>query len=100
MIPAPLDQGITQDPICGGCGKLGIGYVGFLEENCDLNISCPVLILVGKYDRTVKVRKYCTAWARNTGFPLRIIPNAAHNANFDNSETVDLEIDRFLEELE
>ena len=82
------------------CHLLGIGYAGFLEENCDLNISCPVLILVGKYDRTGKVWQYCTTWARKTGFPMRIIPNAAHNANFDNSEAVNLEIDRFLEKLE
>ena len=26
------------------CHLLGIGYAGFLEENCDLNISCPVLM--------------------------------------------------------
>lgn len=70
------------------CHLMGIGYAGFLEENCDLEITCPTLILVGEYDRTGKVKQYCSAWSKKTGFPLRIISKAAHNSNYDNSEAV------------
>lgn len=78
------------------CRLLGRGYAGFLEENCDLEITCPTLLLVGSHDRTGKVKQYCAQWHRKTGFPLRVIPNAAHNSNFDNSEMVNREIDAFL----
>lgn len=78
------------------CHLMGIGYAGFLEENCDLEITCPTLILVGEYDRTGKVKQYCNAWSKKTTFPLHTISEAAHNSNYDNSETVNQEIDIFL----
>ncbi len=52
---------------------MGIGYSGFLEENCDLDVEIPVLILVGENDRTGKVRQYCKAWNEKTGYPLHVI---------------------------
>lgn len=79
------------------CYLMGIGYAGFLEENCNLEITCPTLLLVGQYDKTGKVKQYCDAWHEKTNFPLHVIPQAAHNSNFDNSEVVNQEIDSFLQ---
>lgn len=81
------------------CHFMGIGYAGFLEENCDLEIICPTLILVGEHDRTGKVKQYCNAWSEKTGFPLHIISGSAHNSNYDNSEAVNQEIDVFLRNI-
>lgn len=81
------------------CHLMGAGYTEFLQENCDVKITCPVLILVGEHDKTGKVKQYCAAWHKNTLHPLYIIPNAAHNSNFDNSEAVNLKIDMFIQNL-
>jgi pimeloyl-ACP methyl ester carboxylesterase len=78
------------------CHLMGIGYAGFLEENCDLDISCPTLILVGEHDKTGKVKQYCKAWHENTRCPLCIIKNAAHNSNVDNHAQVNEEIEKFV----
>ena len=82
------------------CHLMGVVYAGFLKENCDLEITCPTLILVGQYDRTGKVKQYCREWAKRTGFPLQIIPNAAHNANYDNSKSVNEIIELFLQKID
>ena len=34
------------------CHLMGIGYAGFLEDNCDLEIHCPVQIILGEKDTT------------------------------------------------
>lgn len=81
------------------CKLMGIGYAGFLKENCNLEIQCPVLILVGEHDKTGKVKQYCIAWNKKTSFPLHIIPNAAHNSNFDNGEAVNSEIEHFMQHI-
>lgn len=81
------------------CHLMGIGYAGFLEDNRDMEIKCPVLLLLGDRDRTGKVRQYNRAWAKKTGFPLVIIKNAAHNSNVDNPAEVNREIERFVKTL-
>lgn len=78
---------------------MGIGYAGFLEENCDLALRIPVLILIGEDDRTGKVREYCKVWQEKTGYPLHVIKNAAHNSNIDNYEQVNSEIEKFINRL-
>ena len=78
---------------------MGIGYSGFLEENCDLSLEIPVLILVGENDRTGKVRQYCKAWHEKTGYPLHVIKNAAHNSNIDNYKQVNNEIEKYINTL-
>jgi pimeloyl-ACP methyl ester carboxylesterase len=75
---------------------MGTGYRCFVQENQDLHITCPVLILVGESDKTGKVIAYCKAWHIVTGYPLQIIQNAAHNANYDNPDTVNTLIDAFV----
>ena len=82
------------------CHLMGIGYAGFLEENCDMEITCPTIILVGEHDRTGKVKQYCDAWHQKTRFPLYKIPNAAHNSNFDNSSAVNQVIEKFLQSIQ
>lgn len=81
------------------CQLMGIGYAGFLKDNCDLQITCPVLLLLGDNDKTGKVSKYNREWADKTGFPLKIIKNACHNSNYDNPQEVNREIDRFIQGL-
>lgn len=81
------------------CHLLGAGYSGFLKENCNLTIKCPALIMVGEYDRTGKVKKYCAEWHEATHIPFVTIPNAAHNSNFDNFEAVNLKMDNFISKI-
>ncbi len=78
------------------CRLMGMGYASFAKENRDIKIDCPVLILVGEYDRTGKVRQYCEKWHEGENCPLHIIKNAAHNSNVDNYIEVNNEIERFI----
>ncbi|WP_409276114.1 alpha/beta fold hydrolase [Neobacillus sp. SCS-31] len=61
-------------------------YGEFLKIEDEVQFNCPVLITYGEYDNTGYVKKYCNNWAEKTGYPLRIISNASHNANYDNYE--------------
>lgn len=79
------------------CHLMGIAYAGFLEDNCNLAIKCPVLLLLGDKDVTGKVKFYNEEWAKTEGFPLVIIENAAHNSNVDRPDMVNKEIEKFLE---
>ena len=81
------------------CRLMGIGYAGFLDDNKELQISCPSLILVGARDNTGKVKQYNKAWSKRTGIKNIWIPNAAHNSNVDNPEFVNSCIEEFLEDL-
>ena len=80
------------------CHLMGLGYAGFLDDNCDLKITCPVLLILGEKDRTGKVAQYNKAWAQQTGYPLKIIKDAAHNVNVDKAEEVNDCIRVFLSE--
>ena len=75
---------------------MGIGFAGFLEDNCDIEIKCPVLLIVGQHDKTGKVKRYNEKWSATIGVPVTWIENAAHNSNDDNPEAVDQAIDAFL----
>lgn len=81
------------------CRLMGIGMADFLADNRDMEIRCPTLLLAGEHDRTGKALQYNRAWAKKTAFPLRIIPNAAHNANADNPDAVNREIELFLQRI-
>lgn len=78
------------------CHLMGLGYAGFLDDNCELKIPCPVLLILGEKDRTGKVVQYNKEWAKKTGYPLKIIAGAAHNANVDRPEEVNACIHDFL----
>ena len=81
------------------CHLMGIGYAGFLEDNCDLKIPCPVLLILGEKDKTGKVVQYNKAWTEKTGYPLKVIRNAAHNVNVDRPEEVNACIQEFIKAL-
>ena len=76
--------------------QMDIAYGKFAQENRNIDLDCPVLILLGDKDRTGKVKQYCRAWAERTGYPLHIIKNAAHFSNGDNAKQVNSEIDQFI----
>ena len=80
------------------CHLMGLGYAGFLDDNCELKIPCPVLLILGEKDRTGKVAQYNKAWAKRTGYPLKIIKGAAHNVNVDKPGEVNACISIFLTE--
>ena len=81
------------------CHLMGICYSAFLEDNCDLKIPCPVLLLMGEKDRTGKVARYNKAWAKRTGYTLKIIKGAAHNANMDKPLEANSLIHGFIGEI-
>ncbi|MDL2235710.1 alpha/beta hydrolase [Christensenellaceae bacterium OttesenSCG-928-L17] len=78
------------------CYLMGIGYAAFLEDNKDMQITCPVLILLGDCDKTGKVQQYCRAWSEKERYKLIIINGAAHNSNVDNPDEVNAAIEHFL----
>jgi pimeloyl-ACP methyl ester carboxylesterase len=73
---------------------MGAVYGGLVQSG-EAVVRCPVLIVYGEHDRTGKVRSYCDRWAAQEKHPLKIIANAAHNANMDNPT----EFNRVLEEF-
>lgn len=75
--------------------QIDIAYSGFIKENREMDFSFPIIILVGEFDKTGKVKAYCSEWAKKKGYPLHIIKNAAHFSNADNYEQVNLEIETF-----
>ena len=78
------------------CHLMGIGFAGFLEDNCDIKIECPVLLLVGEHDKTGKVIQYNKEWAKDLNTRVTWIKDAAHNSNDDNPGLVNSMIDAFL----
>ncbi|MEM6814523.1 MAG: alpha/beta hydrolase [Bacteroidota bacterium] len=60
-------------------------YVGIQEYRENKALNVPILLTYGDSDRTGKVQAYNKKWAKNENLRLEIIPNAAHNANMDNS---------------
>ena len=81
------------------CHLMGVGFGGFLEDNCDLEIKCPVLLIVGEKDRTGKVISYNRAWSRRTGFALVTVMGAAHNSNADKPHEVNNVISEYINTL-
>ncbi len=81
------------------CEQMDIAYAKFLDENQDILLKCPVLILLGEYDKTGKVTQYSHEWARKEGYPLVMIRNAAHFSNADNFLDVNAAIDAFISQI-
>jgi len=80
--------------------QLDIAYGKFAQENRNLHLKCPVLILLGDKDKTGKVKQYCITWAKATGYPLHIIEKASHFSNGDNPKQVNSEIERFIQQVD
>ena len=89
LVPFSKEQIIEQ---------MDIAYGKFAEENRNLNLKCPILILIGDKDKTGKVKQYSKAWAEKTGYPLHIIKNASHFSNGDNPQQVNSKIEQFIKQ--
>lgn len=74
-------------------------YNEFLKVEDEVQFNCPVLITYGQYDKTGYVRRYCNNWAKETGYSLRVINNASHNANYDNYEEFNDLLDTFVQSV-
>ena len=81
------------------CSLMYIGFAGFITEIEQMDIKCPMWLLVGEQDKTGKVMEYNQKCHQKEGFPLYIIEGAAHNANDDQPEQVNEIIHAFLQEL-
>lgn len=78
---------------------MGIGYAGFLEDNSDIEINCPVMLIVGEHDKTGKVKQYNEQWASELDIPVTWISDAAHNSNDDQPEQVNACIEKFMKQI-
>ncbi|GIN72687.1 hydrolase [Bacillus sp. J14TS2] len=74
-------------------------YSEFLKIKDEVPFHCPVLITYGEYDNTGYVKKYNNSWAEKTGYPLKIIANSSHNANYDNYEEFNEILISFVESI-
>ena len=72
-------------------------YGDFMNYENTVDILCPVLLLIGEHDKIGYVKRYNKKWAQETGFPLIVIKNAAHNSNYDNYEEFNYIVNEFLE---
>ena len=89
-------QNLTKDEITKIMGAV---YGGFENILRDFRLPMPILIVYGAADRTGKVQSYCNEWARRENHPLKVIPDAAHNANMDNPEAFNKILTEFLVSL-
>ena len=71
-----------------------------MEADLPYQLRCPALLICGERDHAGSCIRYNRAWHRDTGIPLVWIPNAGHNSNTDQPETVNRLIERFLESLQ
>ncbi|MBU3188486.1 alpha/beta hydrolase [Clostridium bowmanii] len=79
--------------------QMGIAYGRVFDRKESIHFDFPVLILLGEYDKTAKVKQYCEAWSKKEGYPLHIIKGASHFSNADNYDDVNKEISNFICEL-
>ncbi len=66
----------------------------------DHTLPQPVLVTFGEQDVTGKVAAYCREWSRREDRPLKLIPEAAHNANMDNPQAFNATLEEFLDKVE
>ena len=61
-----------------------------------IKLPCDSILLLGDKDQVGKVATYNKKWSNETGYPLVVIKNAAHNSNDDKPEEVNKIIEDFL----
>jgi pimeloyl-ACP methyl ester carboxylesterase len=76
--------------------QMGIAYSRVFDRKESVHFDFPVLILLGEYDKTGKVKHYCEKWSEKEGYPLHLIKGAAHFSNADNYDDVNKEINDFI----
>lgn len=74
-------------------------YKGLLTYEKDYRLPGPILIIYGDKDKSGKVIEYCERWAKLENRELKIIPNAAHNANQDNPAEFNRALEEFLSKV-
>lgn len=77
---------------------MGAVYRGLLQYDY-ARLPCPILIVYGEKDVTGKVKAYCNRWAEQEKRELKVISNAAHNANMDSPEEFNRTLHKFLQKL-
>ena len=75
-------------------------YQGVRDYRDDSALPVPLLIMVGDADITGKVHEYSRQWSEKEDRPLKMIPNAAHNANMDNPGEFNRVLHEYLLTLE
>lgn len=74
-------------------------YDEFLLIEDEVDFQCPVLLTIGEFDKTGYIQRYNSEWADKTGYPLEVIENASHNANFDNYKMFNKLLLEFLQKI-
>ena len=59
-------------------------YGEFFKVENQIKYPFPILLTYGEFDNIGLVKKYNHQWAKTENAELQVIPNAAHNANYDN----------------
>ena len=78
------------------CHLMWIGEAAFIHENHEINLKCPVILLLGEHNKVGKVSQYTREWHKREGFPIHIIKDAAHNSNQDNLDEVNDLIRKYI----
>lgn len=65
----------------------------------EVEIECPVLLVVGEYDNFGKVREYNKLWEKDKGYLSITIEGASHNSNYDNYKEFNNKVYQFLSRL-
>lgn len=86
-------KGLTKNEIVAIMGAV---YGGLQQISREMRLNLPVLVSYGEFDKTGKVKSYCDEWIRREGRPLKIVPDAAHNANMDNPDAFNQILEEFL----
>lgn len=86
-------QGLTKEEIAR---IMQVVYQGVFQYARETPLPQPVLVVYGQSDRTGKVVSYSKRWAQMEQRELRVIPDAAHNANMDNPGAFNQVLEAFL----
>jgi pimeloyl-ACP methyl ester carboxylesterase len=78
---------------------MAVVYQGVQAYGDEQVLPQPILITFGESDRTGKVQTYSRQWAQRENRQLKIIPEAAHNANMDNPKAFNRILDAFLRKI-
>ncbi len=74
----------------------GAAYADRFTRREAVQFSCPVLLTVGALDYAGEFAEFCRRWSERSGFPMHVIPEAAHNANTDNFDAFNDTAGKFL----
>lgn len=70
-----------------------------VEANLPYKINCPTLLICGEKDKAGSTKRYNKCWTKAEGFEIYWVPNAGHNSNTDDPQSVNLYIESFIENL-